>query len=244
VALYGLIIFYELTKEELRGRRPLAKFMAIKLIVFFTFYQTFVFDLLQKKGVIHGTTYWTESNIVDGLNALATTIEMVLFALLMLWAYPASEYKDKTLGEPRGAGKAIWDSLNYSDFAFEIYLSMKFFYRAAMGRPETRAEKDVDEKGRTDFEKAFLPAKAQASYRAGDEATNGLFQRNGGANSTGHSVDGRTMSPNGTFTAEDEYITSPAGRYATPTTSMPPSAYSVRGGQAIPMRDLDRRRAS
>ena len=42
IALYGLLIFYGLTKEELQGRKPLAKFMAIKLIVMFTFYQTFV----------------------------------------------------------------------------------------------------------------------------------------------------------------------------------------------------------
>jgi hypothetical protein len=42
VALYGLILFYDLTKEELAGRRPLAKFLSIKLIVFFTFYQTFM----------------------------------------------------------------------------------------------------------------------------------------------------------------------------------------------------------
>jgi hypothetical protein len=41
-ALYGLIVFYGLTKEELRGRRPLAKFLSIKLIVMFTFYQSFV----------------------------------------------------------------------------------------------------------------------------------------------------------------------------------------------------------
>lgn len=42
VALYGLILFYDLTKEELAGRRPLAKFLSIKLIVFFTFYQSFM----------------------------------------------------------------------------------------------------------------------------------------------------------------------------------------------------------
>ena len=42
VALYGLIVFYDLTKAELAGRRPLAKFLSIKLIVFFTFYQSFV----------------------------------------------------------------------------------------------------------------------------------------------------------------------------------------------------------
>ncbi len=40
IALYGLILFYELTKAELAGRRPLAKFLSIKLIVFFTFYQS------------------------------------------------------------------------------------------------------------------------------------------------------------------------------------------------------------
>jgi len=42
VALYGLFLFYGLTKEELEGRRPLAKFLAIKLIVMFTFYQSFI----------------------------------------------------------------------------------------------------------------------------------------------------------------------------------------------------------
>ena len=41
-ALYGLIIFYGLTHEELAGRRPLAKFLAIKMIVMFTFYQSFI----------------------------------------------------------------------------------------------------------------------------------------------------------------------------------------------------------
>ena len=35
----GLIVFYDLTREELRGRRPLAKFLCIKLIVMFTWYQ-------------------------------------------------------------------------------------------------------------------------------------------------------------------------------------------------------------
>ncbi|KAJ3792380.1 organic solute transporter Ostalpha-domain-containing protein [Lentinula aff. detonsa] len=70
VALYGLFLFYGLTKEELVGRRPLAKFLAIKLIVMFTWYQSFVFDALEGR-VIHATQYWTETNIADGLNALA-----------------------------------------------------------------------------------------------------------------------------------------------------------------------------
>ncbi|KIJ52815.1 hypothetical protein M422DRAFT_242742 [Sphaerobolus stellatus SS14] len=45
VALYGLILFYNLTRTELVGRRPLAKFLCIKgisRIVMLTFYQEFV----------------------------------------------------------------------------------------------------------------------------------------------------------------------------------------------------------
>ena len=37
VALYALLVFYALTKEDLEGRQPLAKFLSIKFIVFFTF---------------------------------------------------------------------------------------------------------------------------------------------------------------------------------------------------------------
>jgi len=194
VALYGLILFYVLTKEELVGRRPLAKFMCIKLIVFFTYYQGFVFDLLQKKGGIKGNEYWTASNIVDGLNALATTIEMVFFAGLMMWAYRASEYKDEAQGPKRGFFKAIWDSINYADFAREIFTSTKFFINYLRGRPETRGQKDVDEKGKVDFDRAFrINGRSTAT---GSE--DGLFSRTGGVGRIG------SMSPNGTT---EEYVT-------------------------------------
>lgn len=82
--------------------------------------------------VIHATTYWTETNIANGLNALAICIEvrfplllpmnrsktdedpgqMVFFALLMWWAYSPSEYK--TPGAKKGsAWRALWDSVNF-----------------------------------------------------------------------------------------------------------------------------------
>ncbi|KAL0948355.1 hypothetical protein HGRIS_010939 [Hohenbuehelia grisea] len=51
IALYGLFLFYALVKDELVGRRPLAKFLAIKLIVMATFYQAFV---VRQPEVSHG----------------------------------------------------------------------------------------------------------------------------------------------------------------------------------------------
>ena len=47
VALYGLLIFHDLTKPDLEGRRPLAKFLCIKLVIIFTFYQAFIVSTLR-----------------------------------------------------------------------------------------------------------------------------------------------------------------------------------------------------
>ncbi|THH00561.1 hypothetical protein EW026_g1986 [Hermanssonia centrifuga] len=113
IALYGLLLFYGLTKDELKGKRPLAKFLSIKLIVMFTFYQSFVFSALEGH-VIKGTKYWTEANVADGLNALAICIEMVFFSAFMLWAFPWKEYKHPNKPLTTNILRPLWDSINYS----------------------------------------------------------------------------------------------------------------------------------
>lgn len=142
VALYGLILFYSLTHHELEGKRPLAKFLCIKGIVMLTFYQEFVFSALQKYNVIKGTQYWTATNVTDGLSALATDIEMVFFAGFMLWAYPVSEYRDPALGKTN-MFRPLWDTINFSDFVAEIWLSLRFFIDYARGKPNTHTSRPV-----------------------------------------------------------------------------------------------------
>ncbi|OCF31838.1 hypothetical protein I317_03341 [Kwoniella heveanensis CBS 569] len=145
VALYGLIVFYVLCKPELKGRRPLSKFLAIKLIVFFTFYQSFVFSILQSHNVIKGTALWTATNVSDGLSALCTCVEMVFFSIYMGWAYSWTDYTDPTKNPyQRKTGiktyfQAIWDTINLSDFAVEIYLSCKFLIDYIRGKPGTHS---------------------------------------------------------------------------------------------------------
>ncbi|KAH9485422.1 Transmembrane protein 184C [Psilocybe cubensis] len=126
VALYGLLLFYALTKDDLVGKKPLAKFLCIKLIVMFTWYQSFVFSALQNR-VIHGTNFWTSTNIANGLNALAICIEMIFFALFMWWAYPSREYKQSLGTRATSIWQPLWDSVNYSDFAREIIFSLMYF---------------------------------------------------------------------------------------------------------------------
>jgi len=144
VALYGLFTFYQLTKEELEGRRPLAKFLAIKLIVFATFYQGFVFEILEKTGTIKASTYWSATNVANGLSALCLCIEMVFFSLFMMWAYPASEYKDRNKGIKQPVWRGILDTFNYSDFILESLGSLWFFVRYVFRRPGTHGVKNLD----------------------------------------------------------------------------------------------------
>lgn len=133
IALYGLVLFYDLTKEELAGRRPLAKFLSIKLIVFFTFYQSFLFTAMEGR-VIHGTEFWTSTNIADGLNALATCIEMIFFATFMMWSFNWKEYQLKP-GEPHtSVWRPLWDSINLWDFAMEISSQLTYFASRITGR--------------------------------------------------------------------------------------------------------------
>ncbi|ETW76861.1 hypothetical protein HETIRDRAFT_442143 [Heterobasidion irregulare TC 32-1] len=170
VALYGLILFYGLTKEELKGRRPLSKFLSIKLIVMFTFYQSFVFSALEGR-VIHGTQYWTATNISDGLNALATCIEMIFFAAFMMWAYTWNEYTTKG-GAHTGIFRPLWDrcavytmchitsnseccSINYIDFAREILSSLSFYATTVTHQPRNRSHGPEIEEPKRDFGQAF-----------------------------------------------------------------------------------------
>lgn len=159
VALYGLLLFYALTKDELAGRRPLAKFLCIKLIVMATFYQSFVLKALEGR-VIHGTQYWTATNISDGLSALTICIEMVFFALGMAWAYTPSEYTRKGK-KATNIFRPLWDSINFSDFGQEIWGSVKYFVMALCcggrrsGAEPERLSSHPDTQQRMDFGEAF-----------------------------------------------------------------------------------------
>ncbi|KAM0754398.1 DUF300-domain-containing protein [Meredithblackwellia eburnea MCA 4105] len=143
VALYGLIVFYALVKERLAGKAPLLKFLSIKGIVMITFYQGFVFGVLQDYNVIKGTQYWTATNVADGLQALCTCCEMVIFSLVFLKAFSHRPYAAaRPVGEK--STSVFWafiDSINYSDFLIEGWKGVVFAVRFMLGRPGTRSVK-------------------------------------------------------------------------------------------------------
>ncbi|MBW0524977.1 hypothetical protein O181_064692 [Austropuccinia psidii MF-1] len=137
LALYGLMVFYSVTKVQLKGKYPLSKFLTIKGIVFFTFYQGFLFSILEKHGVIHGSQYWTSTNVGEGLQALCTTIEMVFFAVIMIFSFSSRPYELMNSGEKTSGWRSFIHSQNYSDFFYEAAKSLGFFWDYARRKPYT-----------------------------------------------------------------------------------------------------------
>ncbi|KAI8865675.1 DUF300-domain-containing protein [Ramicandelaber brevisporus] len=108
IALYALLLLYTLVKDDIKSHRPFLKFMCIKMVIFFTFWQATLLSILAspRVHVIKPTKYWTSENISVGINALLINAEMVIFALLHLKAFPATPYISE-----KGYSTSLWTSL-------------------------------------------------------------------------------------------------------------------------------------
>lgn len=93
LALYSLVIFYHVFAKELAPHKPLAKFLCIKGIVFFCFWQGMVLDILVAAGVIKSRHLKLDvEHIEEAMQNILVCIEMVVFSVLQQYAYHASPY--------------------------------------------------------------------------------------------------------------------------------------------------------
>lgn len=103
-AMYNLVLFYHQTHTHLEHIRPVLKFMGIKGIVFFTFWQELVIALLVRLQVVpnpktHLHNEWTQAEIADGIKNMLLCVEMLGFSELHRRAYPYDEFERPGNGE-------------------------------------------------------------------------------------------------------------------------------------------------
>ncbi|KAJ1934212.1 hypothetical protein FBU59_005773, partial [Linderina macrospora] len=139
--------------EDIQQDKPLIKFIAIKAIVFVTFWEAFIISWLGSNNihVIKGTKYWSKDNVVEGLTALIICIEMVLFGLLFIKAFPVEPYR-----RPDGVGRtstkrAFIDSLNFMDFIYEIWYELRWMAAPLTGRYPAEPDAEKGRFGRMDI---------------------------------------------------------------------------------------------
>lgn len=84
-ALYCLVLFYHELHPSLHALKPFGKFIAIKCVIFLSFWQAVVISLLAYSGAIHethGSLEYSQKDITKGLQDFLICVEMALAAVL------------------------------------------------------------------------------------------------------------------------------------------------------------------
>ena len=94
-AMYCLVKLFVATKEELRNPkdwRPVGKFLCIKGVVFFTWWQGVLLLILRNVGIIGPIGDWDAQNVAKGLQDLAVCVEMLAFAIAHNFTFSYRDY--------------------------------------------------------------------------------------------------------------------------------------------------------
>ncbi|CAN4079025.1 unnamed protein product [Withania somnifera] len=93
VAMYSLVVFYHVFSKELQPQRPLSKFICIKGIVFFSFWQGLLVKILVALGVIKSHHFWLDvEHLQEAIQNVLICVEMVFFSVMQQYAYHVGPY--------------------------------------------------------------------------------------------------------------------------------------------------------
>lgn len=89
IAMYCLVLFYKANKDELKPMKPIPKFLCIKAVVFFSFFQGVIINFLVYFGFIHNI-FGSEQN--DNPSLLSSKLQNFLICIEMFLAALAHHY--------------------------------------------------------------------------------------------------------------------------------------------------------
>lgn len=91
--MYCLIQFYVQLKDDLARHRPFLKVLCIKLVIFFCFWQSWIISLLTADGgPLKSSDKISGPDLRIGIPSMLTCVEMAIFAVLHLFAFPWKPY--------------------------------------------------------------------------------------------------------------------------------------------------------
>ncbi|OAA58328.1 hypothetical protein ISF_06867 [Cordyceps fumosorosea ARSEF 2679] len=162
VAMFCLIQVYVQLKEPLKEQKLLIKIVAIKLVVFLSFWQASAISVgTSTLHIVHANKVLAYPDIKVGIPALLLCVEMAVFALLHLWAFPYKPYTqygatpryypnpDLQKGDNRALPNelegsqggflgfaALWDAMNVWDFIKAFGRGMRWLFCGIRRRKE------------------------------------------------------------------------------------------------------------
>eukprot|EP01100_Stratorugosa_tubuloviscum_P009041 TRINITY_DN378_c2_g1_i2.p1 TRINITY_DN378_c2_g1~~TRINITY_DN378_c2_g1_i2.p1 ORF type:complete len:362 (-),score=90.66 TRINITY_DN378_c2_g1_i2:193-1278(-) len=95
LSLYFLILFYQVTQKDLAPFKPVPKFLCVKTIVFFCFWQGVLLDLLVKFNLLKPEGEFTVQIVASSVQDFLICVEMFILSILHNFVFaviPSNEY--------------------------------------------------------------------------------------------------------------------------------------------------------
>ncbi|ORZ24278.1 organic solute transporter Ostalpha-domain-containing protein [Absidia repens] len=131
LSLWCLMVFFYATKKDLAGFRPLPKFLCVKAIIFFSFWQSVIIALLVFFGAIRDDG---PEHISVAIQDFLVCVEMVPFAIAHSFAFSYEDYYDVNVHSARmPIFTAIKDSFGLKDVVMDTLDTLrgsKFNYKS------------------------------------------------------------------------------------------------------------------
>ncbi|KAJ8482614.1 hypothetical protein ONZ51_g5230 [Trametes cubensis] len=167
IAMYCLIQLYMAVKVELAPQKPLLKLIAIKAVVFLTFWQATFLSVLTLFGIVKDTPYMTADNINIGIGAIAETFEMACFALLHIKAFSYKPYYDPEIHTARWP--SLVHAMSFKETIRELWAGMVYMAHRSRGvetDPQARREAALEDV----FGRSRIAIRREASMPASNGA--------------------------------------------------------------------------
>ncbi|KAJ2950459.1 hypothetical protein O0L34_g8702 [Tuta absoluta] len=165
VAMYCLVLFYRANRVELKPMKPIGKFLCIKAVVFFSFFQQVIINILVYTGVI-STIFDIPSDsdkvkiISSELQDFLICIEMFLAAIAHHYSFSYKPFVSPLDATPSCLGSflAMWDVSDVKrDISEHLGVVGSSFSRRLRGKSMYHMTRGYDESSRlvTDQPAAF-----------------------------------------------------------------------------------------
>lgn len=189
VAMFCLIQFYVQLRTDLAPHKPFLKVVAIKAVIFLSFWQSFAISIMMSAsiGMVTPTKYLAYPDLKIGIPNLLLCIEMAIFSILHLFAFPWKPYASNATpvkypsspdgglqpigpkqGGPLGL-MAFADAMNPWDLVKAFARGMRWLFVGVKHREADSSYKQASYNNDNDMSLQSANSEGETSFKARDD---------------------------------------------------------------------------
>lgn len=152
-AMYSLVLFYKAMKTELAPINPVPKFLCVKFVVFFCFWQSLGIAILVKLDVIPSGGTWdfyhSIGEIATGLQDFMICVEMFIAAIAHYYSFSHKPYIIESEDGPRQSNcceafLSMWDVSDMKDDVLEHAKILGKTVKKTVSKSKVRSTNDTE----------------------------------------------------------------------------------------------------